>query len=79
MSLLQTMRTLRIRKNLVKLSLYRHFTNILIVSVIGEIKDHSMSTLSKVESCHYCFKTVLCFFHSICCLHDLGHQSSFLQ
>ena len=36
MSLLQTMRTLRIRKNLVKLSLYRHFTNILVVSVIGE-------------------------------------------
>ena len=37
MSLLQTMRTLRIRKNLVKLSLYRHFTNILIVSVIASV------------------------------------------
>ena len=36
MSLMQTMRTLRIRKNIVKLSLYRHFTNILVFSVIGK-------------------------------------------
>ena len=47
MSLLQTMRTLRIRKNLVKLSLYRHFTNILLVSVIGETPKHRSRLLQQ--------------------------------
>ena len=37
MSLVQTTRTLRIRRNLVKLSLYRHFTNTLIFAVLGEL------------------------------------------
>ncbi|WP_411027419.1 hypothetical protein, partial [Salmonella sp. s54925] len=37
MSLMQTMRTLRIRKNVIKLTLYRHFTNILVVSVIASV------------------------------------------
>ena len=36
MSLVQTTRTLRIRRNLVKLSLYRHFTNTLIFAVLGK-------------------------------------------
>jgi hypothetical protein len=35
--LIQTMRTLRVRRNLVKLSLYRHFTNTLIFSVLASI------------------------------------------
>ncbi|XP_046859215.1 transmembrane protein 87A-like isoform X2 [Xenia sp. Carnegie-2017] len=50
MSLLQTMRTLRIRKNVIKLSLYRHFTNILAVAVLASvgfmvwvIKTHSFA------------------------------------
>ncbi|KDR08347.1 hypothetical protein L798_01305 [Zootermopsis nevadensis] len=36
-SLVQTTRTLRLRRNLVKLSLYRHFTNTLIFSVISSV------------------------------------------
>ena len=35
-ALVQTMRTLRIRKNAVKLALYKHFTNTLIFAVIGK-------------------------------------------
>ena len=34
-NLQQTMRTLRVRRNLPKLTLYRHFTNTLIFCVIG--------------------------------------------
>lgn len=36
-SLAQTMKTLRLRKNTVKFSLYRHFTNTLIFAVLGEL------------------------------------------
>ncbi|KAI8784885.1 transmembrane protein 87A isoform X2 [Biomphalaria glabrata] len=36
-SLLQTTRTLRLRRNVVKLSLYRHFTNTLIFAVLASI------------------------------------------
>lgn len=36
-SLVQTTRTLRLRRNMVKLNLYRHFTNALIFSVISSI------------------------------------------
>ncbi|KAG8229503.1 hypothetical protein J437_LFUL004909 [Ladona fulva] len=36
-SLVQTTRTLRLRRNLVKLSLYRHFTNTLIFAVISSV------------------------------------------
>lgn len=35
-SLAQTMKLLRLRRNVVKLSLYRHFTNTLIFAVVGE-------------------------------------------
>ena len=35
-ALVETTRTLRIRKNVVKLNLYRHFTNTLIFMVVGE-------------------------------------------
>jgi hypothetical protein len=35
-NLQQTMRTLRVRRNLPKLTLYRHFTNTLIFCVIGK-------------------------------------------
>ncbi|XP_069500406.1 transmembrane protein 87A-like isoform X2 [Ambystoma mexicanum] len=37
MSLVQTMKLLRLRRNLVKLSLYRHFTNTLIFAVIASV------------------------------------------
>lgn len=50
-SLVQTTRTLRLRRNLVKLSLYRHFTNTLIFAVLASvafmiwsIKQHKMVT-----------------------------------
>ena len=36
-ALVNTMRTLRLRRNLVKLSLYRHFTNTLIFAVLGKL------------------------------------------
>lgn len=36
-SLVQTTRTLRLRRNMVKLSLYKHFTNTLIFSVIASV------------------------------------------
>lgn len=39
MSLAQTMKLLRLRRNVVKLSLYRHFTNTLIFAVIGDRKS----------------------------------------
>lgn len=49
-ALVQTTRTLRIRKNVVKLSLYRHFTNTLIFAVVASIiymawsiKSHSFA------------------------------------
>ena len=35
-SLSQTTRLLKLRRNVVKLSLYQHFTNTLIFSVVGE-------------------------------------------
>jgi hypothetical protein len=34
--LVQTTRTLRLRRNVVKLSMYRHFTNTLIFAVLGK-------------------------------------------
>ncbi|XP_031573117.1 transmembrane protein 87A-like [Actinia tenebrosa] len=37
MSLVQTTRTLRIRRNVIKLSLYRHFTNTLIFAVLASV------------------------------------------
>ncbi|XP_033736141.1 transmembrane protein 87A-like [Pecten maximus] len=36
-SLIQTTRTLRLRRNIVKLSLYRHFTNLLIFAVLASV------------------------------------------
>ena len=39
-SLQQTMRTLRVRRNVAKLTLFRHFTNTLIFCVIGELLFH---------------------------------------
>lgn len=36
-ALVDTMRTLRLRRNLVKLSLYRHFTNTLIFAVLASV------------------------------------------
>lgn len=36
-SLMQTTRTLRLRRNLVKLNLYRNFTNTLVFAVFGKL------------------------------------------
>ena len=36
-ALVQTTRTLRLRRNVVKLSLYRHFTNTLVFAVIASV------------------------------------------
>lgn len=53
-SLVQTTRTLRLRRNMVKLALYRHFTNTLIFAVIASIifmlfsiKQHHMTNCVK--------------------------------
>lgn len=54
-SLVQTTRTLRLRRNMVKLALYRHFTNTLIFGVIASvvfmlysIKTHKVAFCLKV-------------------------------
>lgn len=54
-SLVQTTRTLRLRRNLVKLNLYRHFTNTLIFAVLASvifmlysIKAHRLAICIKV-------------------------------
>ena len=36
-ALIQTTRTLRLRRNLAKLALYRHFTNVLVVAVLASV------------------------------------------
>ncbi|RMX53080.1 hypothetical protein pdam_00018885 [Pocillopora damicornis] len=65
MSLVQTTRTLRIRRNLVKLSLYRHFTNTLIFAVLASvaymiwsIKTHRFS---KANNQRYAFTPIVDF------------------
>lgn len=51
-SLVQTTRTLRLRRNMVKLSLYRHFTNTLIFAVIASLVFMLFALrLRKTESC----------------------------
>ncbi|XP_023177241.2 transmembrane protein 87A [Drosophila hydei] len=51
-SLVQTTRTLRLRRNMVKLSLYRHFTNTLIFAVIASLIFMLFALrLRKTESC----------------------------
>lgn len=50
------MKLLRLRRNVVKLSLYRHFTNTLIFAVIG---NHSNADCLFVTSADYCFLFIL--------------------
>ncbi|XP_055386516.1 transmembrane protein 87A [Condylostylus longicornis] len=51
-SLVQTTRTLRLRRNTVKLSLYRHFTNTLIFSVLASVVFMLYSIKAhKLENC----------------------------
>nr|XP_033811613.1 transmembrane protein 87A-like isoform X2 [Geotrypetes seraphini] len=51
-SLVQTMKLLRMRRNLVKLSLYRHFTNTLIFAVIASVIFVFWSTMTfRFSSC----------------------------
>lgn len=50
-SLAQTMKLLRLRRNVVKLSLYRHFTNTLIFAVIGTKKINCVFCVLNCELC----------------------------
>ncbi|XP_062616670.1 transmembrane protein 87A-like [Saccostrea cucullata] len=74
-SLIQTTRTLRLRRNVVKLSLYRHFTNTLIFAVLASIAFMIWSfTQYKLKTCitdwreiwvdeafwHLLFSVILC-------------------
>ncbi|KAF8790751.1 Transmembrane protein 87A like protein [Argiope bruennichi] len=73
-SLVQTIRTLRLRRNIVKLQLYRHFTNTLIMAVIGSVAFMTWSIHAhKLSTCitdwkelwvdeaywHFLFSTIL--------------------
>lgn len=67
-ALIQTIRTLRLRRNLVKLSLYRHFTNTLIFAVLASIifmlysiKVHRLALCVSVSTFSYFF--LLLFLH----------------
>ncbi|XP_022332108.2 transmembrane protein 87A-like [Crassostrea virginica] len=74
-SLIQTTRTLRLRRNVVKLSLYRHFTNTLIFAVLASIAFMIWSfTQHRMKTCitdwrelwvddafwHLLFSVILC-------------------
>ena len=51
-ALVQTTRTLRLRRNLVKLSLYRHFTNTLVFAVMASVVFMLWSIkFHKLEEC----------------------------
>ena len=51
-ALTTTLRTLRLRRNLVKFTLYRHFTNVLIFSVIASVVFMLINIkLFKLEQC----------------------------
>lgn len=58
------MRTLRVRRNIPKLTLYRHFTNTLIFCVIGECL--TFRTIYLIFYCYYCLLLI-----SECCIHDM--------
>lgn len=70
-SLAQTMKLLRLRRNVVKLSLYRHFTNTLIFAVIGTKNTVCVSYLQTLFSRLLKFVCV-CF--SVRHLHHLDQQ-----
>lgn len=56
-SLIQTMRTLKLRRNVVKLSLYRHFTNTLIFTVLASVVFMVWSMIEhKMPECIYDWK-----------------------
>ena len=48
-NLQQTMRTLKLRRNIPKLSLYRHFTNTLIFSVIGRLFNNLFGFVATIK------------------------------
>nr|XP_029528870.1 transmembrane protein 87A-like isoform X2 [Oncorhynchus nerka]XP_029528871.1 transmembrane protein 87A-like isoform X2 [Oncorhynchus nerka] len=65
-SLAQTMKLLRLRRNVVKLSLYRHFTNTLIFAVIASVifmiwmmKTFNVSKCQSTASWRFLFSTIL--------------------
>lgn len=64
-SLTQTMKLLKLRRNIVKLSLYRHFTNTLILAVAG-----------KLGTCFLLFK---CSSFRTKMLNLKGHKWAFLK
>ncbi|CAB3367281.1 Hypothetical predicted protein [Cloeon dipterum] len=57
-SLVQTTRTLRLRRNVVKLTLYRHFTNTLIFAVIASAIFMLYSIKSRLVLCQYNWKNL---------------------
>lgn len=71
-SLAQTMKLLRLRRNVVKLSLYRHFTNTLIFAVIG--KELSAAVLLQPLN-----RDISCImYYTPGCAHDYKHSLIYL-
>lgn len=68
-SLAQTIKTLKLRRNPVKLSLYRHFTNTLIFAVIGQSSEPPTPTPSGGEA----FLSVLVQRRGICSVQNCIH------
>ena len=64
-SLVQTTRILRLRRNVVKLNLYKQFTNTLIFAVLG-IVIFSVNDILKLNM-------ILKLFDSIGCIHGLAN------
>lgn len=65
------MKLLRLRRNVVKLSLYRHFTNTLIFAIIGT--DNTFFFIPLFSFALRCSKLV-CVGFSLHCLHHLVHK-----
>lgn len=64
------MKLLKLRRNVVKLSLYRHFTNTLIFAVIGTWRPAFCRARRRFSP----FETQLSLSFSLCHFHRLGHQ-----
>lgn len=71
-SLIQTTRTLRLRRNVVKLSLYRHFTNTLIFAVLGK-ETWVISCFTNYHICTgiWCFTKSVVFKKIYCLLFEI--------
>ena len=70
------MKTLRLRKNTVKFSLYRHFTNTLIFAILGKLSDFSFiinyfSIVYVPSEVDFFFFFLVCF--SICSVYAVDN------